>query len=89
MLSPPIAMQAAGDGGLVRLDASVAQRCELFGVTFAMNDRPQNLQARHPGDIADHLGQLDVHLAQGFLQAINRLGLIADFIGPLTNQRTH
>ena len=44
---------------------------ELLRVAFSGNDGPHNQLSCHPTEIADHIGQLDIHLRQGFLHSLN------------------
>ncbi|MGH2359685.1 MAG: hypothetical protein ACRDGM_03970, partial [bacterium] len=48
-------------------------RCfgELDGVATAGDDIAQDAQAGHPRNVADHQGQLEVHLHERFLHALD------------------
>jgi hypothetical protein len=45
-------------------------------IVLSPHDRMQNCQACLPGQITQHLAQLEVHLQQGFLHVLNVLGAI-------------
>src|SRR5690606_6355252 len=49
----------------------------------------QDFHPRHTRDIADYIGELDIHLAQRLLHTVERLSLITNFIGALADYRSH
>jgi len=53
------------------LESVMTEFRELLRVAFSGNDGPHNQLSRHPTQIADHIGQLDIHLRQGFLHALH------------------
>ncbi|MCY1536034.1 hypothetical protein D9M68_714710 [compost metagenome] len=89
MFQAPVAMQATRNRLLIRLDPSIAKSRQLVWVALTFNNRPEDLHAGHASDIADDVGELDIHLTQGFLNTVKGLGLIANLIAALTHQGTH
>ncbi|MNI35860.1 hypothetical protein D3C73_898970 [compost metagenome] len=85
----PVPVQTAGDCFLVRLDSAIHELRQRLGITFAIDDRPQDSHPCHARNITDDAGQLDVHLAERFLKAVQGLSLIAHFSGSLSNQGTN
>jgi hypothetical protein len=73
MFVAPIALQGAGDGGLIVLAAIVTQLGQRRRITLAGQDGADNRQAGHAGKVADHMLQLDVHLGQRFLHMLDML----------------
>ncbi len=71
MLRPVIAPERLCDGLRCRVDAPVAQRGERRGVTFAGENRVDDRESGHPGDVADHVMQLQIHLVQRLLHALD------------------
>ncbi len=47
---------------------------ERAGIALPAEDRPDDRQAGHPGDVADDVGQLQVHLLEGLLHVLNMVG---------------
>src|SRR6266581_832106 len=45
---------------------------------FAFQDGLDNRHAGHPGDVAHHFGELEVHLLQGFLHMLDMLAGVGD-----------
>ncbi|MCY1306521.1 hypothetical protein D9M70_563850 [compost metagenome] len=86
MFHAPVAMQATSNRFLIRLDASISKSRQLLWVALTFNNRPEDLHAGHASDIADDVGELDIHLAQRFLNTVKGLGLIANLITALTHQ---
>ncbi len=88
-----MAFQRAGDRPLIGTAAPVAQLGELLGVALPRQDRPNDRLPRHPGDVAHHVVEQQVHLPQRLLHvpdAIGRLGdqaLALTQIGPQRHQR--
>lgn len=66
----------------------VFQPSEFDRITLPAKNRLDDPQARHTGDIGDDLVELDVHLLQGLLHALDMGPGTLDQIVPLTNVRT-
>jgi hypothetical protein len=49
----------------------VTELRQFPGIAFPSNDGPHNHLSGHPAQIADHIGELNIHLRQGFLHALN------------------
>jgi hypothetical protein len=68
----------AGQGGayllLIGFAITVAMRRQLVRVAYPGQDVPHDRQAGDAGDVAEHILQLQVHLGQGLLHAINAGG---------------
>ncbi len=78
MLPAPVAVERTGDLRFGRLAALVTMLRQLPRITLATYDVLDDL---HPGlahDVADHLGQLDVHLFQHLLHVLHVLSGVAD-----------
>ena len=71
MLRPVVADERLRDGLRSRVDAPVPQRREFRGVSFAGENGVDDRESGHPGDIADHMMQLQIHLVQRLLHALD------------------
>src|SRR6516225_691507 len=67
----PVPLQAAGDLFFARLDPYIAQRRQGLWVTLASQNGLDDGLSRRPAQVADHVGQLHVHLRQHFLHALD------------------
>jgi hypothetical protein len=74
VLRAPVALERAGDHLRVGLAAGVTQRGERSGVALPSEDRSDDRQAGHPGDVAHDMGQLQVHLLEHFLNVLDVVG---------------
>ena len=54
-----------------RVDASITQRGECRRVSFAGEDGVDDRESGQAGDIADHMVQLQIHLVQRLLHALD------------------
>ena len=50
---------------------------QLSGIAFARDDVAENAQAGRPGDVADDEGELEIHLHQRFLHALDVVAAIS------------
>ncbi len=89
VLGSPVPMQTTGNGLVISFDTTVSKVGQYLRIALAADNGLDDFHPCQAGDIADDIGQLDVHLGQGFLHAIDGFGLIADLHGTLTNQRSH
>jgi len=71
VLGAIVSGQRGGDFRLGRVAAMVAVIGELGRVAPAGDDIAQDAEAGHPGNVADHERQLEVHLDQRFLHALD------------------
>ena len=71
MLLPVVAHQRFGDDFLAGLDPFVAQLREPERVSFAPRSRIHDRQSSLSHDVADHVGQLQVHLVQRLLHMVH------------------
>src|SRR5215831_199461 len=67
----PVPLQAARDLFCPRLDPYITQRCQGLWVTLASQNGLDDGLPRHPAQIADHVGQLHVHLRQHLLHTLD------------------
>jgi hypothetical protein len=63
--------------------ARIAKPGEVAGITLTSHNRPDDGQASHARDIGQHLGQLDIHLLQGFLHMLHMRGAIVEQRGAM------
>ena len=61
---PPVALQTFGEDFARGLDAVIFQTGQRHRIAFTPEDRFQNGQPRHAGEIADHVLELNVHLRE-------------------------
>jgi hypothetical protein len=66
--------------------AWIAKPCEVDRIPLAGHDRPNDCQACRARDIGQHLGQLDIHLLQGFLHVLHMRGAIVEQRGVMTQK---
>src|SRR5215831_2422536 len=62
----PIALQRLRDLLFAGLHPNIPIRRQLACIAFPIQNRLNNGLPRHPADVADHIGQLDIHLGQRF-----------------------
>src|SRR5262249_4534221 len=67
MLRSPIALKSAGDRLLGILTALISQRSQPLWIPLSTENRTNDSHASDPGDVRDHLRELDVHLLEGLL----------------------
>ena len=77
MFGPPRPLQRKGDLVLAVTTSRIAQLGQFDGVAFARQDGGDDQHSGHPGDVADDLRQLDVHLLQGLLHVLDVAGGVA------------
>lgn len=63
----PIALQTFGNLFPASLDANISEFGQLVRIALPRYDRPHDLLSRDATQIANHVGQLQVHLGQCFL----------------------
>ena len=78
VLLAPVAQQGLGESGLADLAVLVAELGELKRVAFALEDGVEDVHAGLAGDVADDLGEFEVHLFECFLDVLNMLRGITD-----------
>jgi hypothetical protein len=66
-----VPFQGLGDRGLIVFAPPIAMAGQTLGVALACQDGMDNLHACLPVNIADHLGQFEMHLLQGFLPMLD------------------
>ena len=71
VLSPPIALERLGDGRLVTAAAGIAESGQAGQITLAAEDGLDDGQAGLAGDVADDLGELEVHQLKGLLHVLD------------------
>jgi len=89
MLWPPVANQRFTDGILSGLDTSVAQFCKLCRISLSGENGIHNCQTRQPGDIADDMVNLQIHLRQRFVHMLDMLPAHLHQLVPVTDQNPH
>jgi hypothetical protein len=73
----PVALQSlrdlflAGLHSLAGLHPAIPIRRQFPGIALPIQNRLQDGLPGHPADVADHVGQLDIHLRQRLLHALN------------------
>ena len=67
MLRTIVAHQTLSHNLAAGLDARVAQASELGGLAFSQEDGINNSQPADPGNVADDIVELEIHLGEGFL----------------------
>jgi hypothetical protein len=67
----PVAFQSLCDLLLASLHSAIPIPRHFPGVAFPIQNRLQDGLPGHPGDVADHVGQLDIHLRQRLLHPLN------------------
>ena len=80
------AVQRRGDLAGRAPAASVAQLGQHDRISLARNDGAEDLQAGHAGDVAEDLGQLEVHEFERLLHALDVLTGEPDVAGALPDQ---
>ena len=71
MLRPVVTHERLRDGLHGRVDTAVPQGGELRGIAFAAENRVDDRQPRQSGNVANHVMQLQIHLVQGLLHAVD------------------
>lgn len=72
-----IAHQGTLDGLNARFAAGIAQGCQLRRVALAGDNRPDDPHAGGPGNVGDHMVQLQVHVGERLLHVLDmRRGVI-------------
>src|SRR5262249_11742590 len=66
----PIALRLR-DLLLAGLNPAIPIRRQFPGIPFSIQNRFQDGLTGHPADVADHVGQLDIHLRQRLLHPLN------------------
>ncbi|MCY1297113.1 hypothetical protein D9M70_465400 [compost metagenome] len=89
VLLAPVARQGLGDLLGAGLDAAVAVPGQYLGVALAGDDGADDGLAGLPHDVAEHLGELEVHLHQRFLHALHPTGLLDEQHLALTGYGPH
>ncbi len=87
VLFAPVAGQRFRDFLRAGLDAAVAVACQRPRVTLASDDVPDNQLAAQSHHIGEHLGELDVHLHQRLLHALDPTALLDQQHVTLTRHR--
>ena len=78
MFGPPCPVQRQGDLLPAVMTLGMAPLGQPLGVALAVEDGQDDRHAGQPGDAADDLGQLDVHLLEGLLHVLDMTGGVAD-----------
>lgn len=71
MLRPVIADQGLADGDFRRVNPPVAQGRQFGGVSLARENGIEDREAGHSREVADHVMQLQIHLIQRLLHALD------------------
>jgi hypothetical protein len=82
-LGLPRAFEAAGDVCARGVNARVAEGGEGRGIALAVEDGAHDGLPGAPGEVADHIGELDVHLRERPLHPLDTGGERADVIAAL------
>jgi hypothetical protein len=67
----PVALQSLHDLFLAGLHPAIPIRRQFLGIALPIQNRLQDGLPGHPADVADHVGQLDIHPRQRLLHALN------------------
>jgi len=86
MLGPISALERLGDVVLAVGAVGIAMCRQLVWVTLAGDDVAQDEQPRHAGDVADDVGQLEIHLLQRLLHVLNLTGAALDQVVAMARQ---
>jgi hypothetical protein len=70
-LLAPVAFQTLGYFSAAGLNPGMTQFGKLPRVTFPTDDGRHNQLSRHPTQVADHIGELNIHLRQRFLHSLH------------------
>ena len=71
MLGPVVACERCDDLGLGRATAAMPMRGQLHRVAFSRNNGPNDAEPRQARDVAEDRGQLQIHLHQRLLHALD------------------
>ena len=85
----PVALQIPCDLVLARLYARIPQLSQLTRIAFASQNGRDDGLSGDPADIAQHVRQLDIHLRQGLLHALDVPPCRLHQIVALTPVRAH
>ena len=83
MLLPPIALHSPGDGGLVVRTPVVTESGERHRITLTCEARTEDRATRHPGDVADDVRSLAMHLGERLLPRLDVLARLGEEHGAL------
>jgi hypothetical protein len=83
MFGPVVPDQGLGDRVRRSLDPVVAVAREHLRIPFAREDRLEDGEAGPPGDVAQHMVELEVHLGQGLLHVLDVDGAQLDEAVPV------
>ena len=83
MLLPPIALHSPGDGGLVVRTPVVTESGERHRITLTCEARTEDREPRHPGDVADDVRSLAMHLGERLLPRLDVLARLGEEHGAL------
>jgi transposase len=70
-LRSPVALQALSNLLRAGLYAPIPEFRQFLGITFPAHYGAHNQLPSQPAQVADHIGQLHIHLRQGFLHPLN------------------
>ena len=70
VLRPVVAHERLGDGLRGGLDPAVAVLGQHLRIPLPRQDRVEDGQARDPGDVADRVVELEIHLGEGLLHVL-------------------
>ena len=84
-----VTVEGFGDVGFGFTAAGVTEFSQLVGVTFTSDDGADDLEAGLTGDVRDDVGQLNVHLMQGFLHVLGMLASTSEEGGALAGVGPH
>src|SRR5438445_2618455 len=79
----PGALQAFGDFFLAGVNSRITEHSQLQWIALAGHDRPYDRLSGQPAYVADYVGQLYVHLGQGFLHPLNAGRPLTHVFSPL------
>src|SRR6516165_12821625 len=71
MLGPIVASQRSHDLSVRGMTARVTMGGQPLGVTFPFEEAADDRESGRPGEIAEHGVELEVHLGQRLLHALN------------------
>ena len=81
-----VALQGFGDLFFALAAAVVAMFSQFFGVVVTGDNAADDLHAGDTGDIGDDVGELEVHLLEGFLHVLNLAGAALNQVGPVADE---
>ncbi len=89
MFSAPVALEGTGDGVARSFDAMIFEGGQLLGIPLARQNRFQDGQTGHAGQVADDVVELEIHLRERFLQVLHMAAGITGEVGPMAQEGTH